>query len=193
MRGSTCRRKPCAALTACAAAPLQSNRLQAPRAKLMGLGCAGMGWTADDIPDQSGRRVIVTGANSGLGLSTARELARKGAHVVLACRNQQKGDAALAEVRAAAPGAKAEVGSLDLGSLASIRAFAAARTEPVDLLVNNAGIMAPPEGRTADGFELQLGTNHLGHFALTGLLLDRLPAGIAPRVVTLSSLMHRYG
>jgi NAD(P)-dependent dehydrogenase (short-subunit alcohol dehydrogenase family) len=147
-----------------------------------------MGWTADDIPDQSGRRVIVTGANSGLGLVTARALARKGATVVLACRNLDKGRAALAEV-----GGDATLEQLDLASLASVRAFAAARTEPVDLLVNNAGIMAPPEGKTADGFESQLGTNHLGHFALTGLLLDRLLAGDAPRVVTLSSVMHRYG
>ena len=147
-----------------------------------------MGWTADDIPDQSGRRVIVTGANSGLGLSAARALARKGARVVLACRNLDKGRAALAAV-----GGGATLEQLDLASLASVRAFAAARTEPVDLLINNAGIMAPPEGRTADGFELQFGTNHLGHFALTGLLLDRLLAGSAPRVVTLSSLMHRYG
>ena len=150
-----------------------------------------MAWTADDIPDQSGRRVIVTGANSGLGLITARELARKGATVVLACRNVRKGEAALADVRAA--GGEAELAQLDLADLASVRAFAAARTEPVDLLVNNAGIMAPPRGTTADGFELQFGTNHLGHFALTGLLLDRLLAGTAPRVVTLSSLMHRYG
>ena len=103
-----------------------------------------MAWTADDIPDQSGRRVIVTGANSGLGLSTARELARKGATVVLACRNLQKGQAALADVRAA--GGEAELAELDLADLASVRAFAAARTEPVDLLVNNAGIMAPPRG-----------------------------------------------
>jgi NAD(P)-dependent dehydrogenase (short-subunit alcohol dehydrogenase family) len=147
-----------------------------------------MGWTAAEIPDQTGRRVIVTGANSGLGLSTARELARKGASVVLACRNLDKGRAALAEV-----GGDATLAPLDLASLASVRAFAQARTEPVDLLVNNAGIMAPPEGRTADGFELQFGTNHLGHFALTGLLLDRLLAGSAPRVVTLSSVMHRYG
>ncbi len=147
-------------------------------------------WSADDIPDQTGRRVVVTGANSGLGLSTARELARKGAAVVLACRNPEKGAAALADVRAVG---QAELAALDLASLASVRAFAQARTEPVDLLVNNAGIMAPPRGTTADGFELQLGTNHLGHFALTGLLLGRLRAGTDPRVVTLSSGMHRFG
>jgi NAD(P)-dependent dehydrogenase (short-subunit alcohol dehydrogenase family) len=145
-------------------------------------------WSVDDIPDQSGRRVIVTGANSGLGLSTARELARKGAAVVLACRNRQKGEAALAEA-----GGDATLEQLDLADLGSVRAFAERRTEPVDLLVNNAGIMASPKGETADGFERQVGTNHLGHFALTGLLLDRLLAGDAPRVVTLSSLMHRYG
>jgi NAD(P)-dependent dehydrogenase (short-subunit alcohol dehydrogenase family) len=147
-------------------------------------------WSVDDIPDQAGRRVIVTGANSGIGLSTARELARKGAAVVLACRNQRKGEAALADVQRVG---RAELASLDLGDLASVRAFAAARTEPVDLLVNNAGLMAPPRGTTADGFELQFGTNHLGHFALTGLLMERLLAGTDARVVTLSSLMHRYG
>ena len=141
----------------------------------MGYVAPGMGWTADDIPDQSGRRVIVTGANSGLGLSTARKLARKGATVTLACRNVAKGREAVAQV-----GGDATLAQLDLASLASIRAFAEARTEPVDLLVNNAGIMAPPEGRTADGFEAQFGTNHLGHFALTGLLLDRLLAGNRP-------------
>jgi NAD(P)-dependent dehydrogenase (short-subunit alcohol dehydrogenase family) len=147
-------------------------------------------WSVDDIPDQTGRRVIVTGANSGLGLSTARELARKGAVVVLACRNQRKGEAALADVQRVG---RAELASLDLGALASVRAFAAVRTEPVDLLVNNAGLMAPPRGTTADGFELQFGTNHLGHFALTGLLMERLLAGTDPRVVTLSSGMHRFG
>jgi NAD(P)-dependent dehydrogenase (short-subunit alcohol dehydrogenase family) len=150
-----------------------------------------MGWTADDIPDQAGRRVIVTGANSGLGLSTARELARKGASVVLACRNEQKGQAALAEVRAA--GGQAELAVLDLADLASVRAFAETRTEPVDLLVNNAGVMAPPQGTTADGFELQLGINHLGHFALTGLLLDAMQGRSDARVVTVTSSAHWYG
>jgi len=151
-------------------------------------------WTADEIPDQRGRRAVVTGANSGLGLVIARELARNGAAVLLACRNLGKGEAALADVRAAAaPGAEPALASLDLGSLESVRAFAAAQDGPLDLLVNNAGVMAPPHGTTADGFELQLGTNHLGHFALTGLLVDRLLAAPAPRVVTMSSLMHRFG
>jgi NAD(P)-dependent dehydrogenase (short-subunit alcohol dehydrogenase family) len=148
-------------------------------------------WSLADMPDQAGRRVIVTGANSGLGLVAARELARRGASVVLACRNQAKGAAALEQVRAAAPDRNAELAALDLGDLASVRAFAAARQEPLDLLLNNAGVMAPPRSETADGFELQLGTNHLGHFALTGLLLGALKAGDAPRVVTISSNGHR--
>ena len=152
-----------------------------------------MSWSAADITDQSGRRAIVTGANSGIGLIAARELARHGAAVVLACRNPAKGEAALAEVRAAAPDADVTLAALDLADLASVRAFAEARSEPVDLLVNNAGLMAPPRQVTKDGFELQLGTNHLGHFALTGLLLERLRAGEAPRVVTLSSGAHRMG
>ena len=143
------------------------------------------------MPDQRGRRVVVTGANSGLGLIAARELARRGASVVLACRNMEKGEAALAEVRAA--GGDAELAPLDLGNLASVRAFAASQERPLDLLLNNAGVMAPPRSETADGFELQIGTNHLGHFALTGLLLDRLQAGREPRVVTVSSNGHRMG
>ena len=150
-----------------------------------------MAWSTADIPDQTGRRAIVTGANSGLGLIAARELARKGASVVLACRNMQKGEVALAEVRAA--GGEAELASLDLGNLASVREFAASQERPLDLLVNNAGVMAPPRSETADGFELQLGTNHLGHFALTGLLLERLKAAQAARVVSLPSNGHRIG
>ena len=150
-----------------------------------------MAWSTADIPDQTGRRAIVTGANSGLGLIAARELARKGASVVLACRNMQKGEIALAEVRAA--GGDAELAPLDLGNLASVRGFAASQERPLDLLVNNAGVMAPPRSQTADGFELQLGTNHLGHFALTGLLLERLKAAAAPRVVSLPSNGHRIG
>jgi NAD(P)-dependent dehydrogenase (short-subunit alcohol dehydrogenase family) len=149
-------------------------------------------WSTADIPDQSGRRAIVTGANSGLGLIAARELARKGASVVLACRNMEKGEAALTQVRAAG-GRDAELARLDLGSLASVREFAESQERPLDLLLCNAGVMAPPRSETADGFEQQIGTNHLGHFALTGLLLDRLKAADAPRVVSTSSNGHRMG
>ena len=150
-----------------------------------------MAWSVDDIPDMTGRRAIVTGANSGIGLIAACELARHGASVVLACRNMHKGEAALAKLRAA--GADAELAPLDLGDLASVCAFAASHPGPLDLLLNNAGVMAPPRAETADGFELQLGTNHLGHFALTGLLLGNLQAARAPRVVTVSSAAHRMG
>jgi NAD(P)-dependent dehydrogenase (short-subunit alcohol dehydrogenase family) len=141
-------------------------------------------WTAADLPSQEGRTIIVTGANSGIGLVSARELARAGAHVILAVRNVAKGEAAAAEV-----GHGAEVRALDLASLASVRSFAEGVRGPVDVLINNAGVMAVPESRTADGFEMQIGTNHLGHFALTGLLLDR----ITDRVVTVSSGAHRIG
>ncbi|PZS14184.1 MAG: short-chain dehydrogenase [Pseudonocardiales bacterium] len=140
-------------------------------------------WTAADIADQTGRRFVVTGANSGLGASTARELARVGASVVLACRNTRKGSVAAASM----PG-KVEVRQLDLADLASVRSFAQG-LEHVDVLVNNAGIMAVPKGKTANGFESQVGTNHLGHFLLTGLLLPK----ITDRVVTLSSYAHRVG
>ena len=146
-------------------------------------------WTAADIPDQTGRTVVVTGANSGIGLVTARELVRAGAHVVLACRNVDKGtDAATEIVRGGVPGST-EVRALDLSDLSSVRAFADATTGEVDVLINNAGLMAIPQQRTAEGFEMQIGTNFLGHFALTGLLLDR----ITDRVVTLSSAAHRMG
>ncbi|HWF75508.1 MAG TPA: oxidoreductase [Solirubrobacteraceae bacterium] len=150
-------------------------------------------WTAEDIPDQAGRLAVVTGANSGLGLVTARELARAHASVVIACRNRAKGEQALETIRAAVPGAQAEVQEVDLADLASVRAFAARLREAhdrVDLLINNAGIMAPPRRTTVDGFESQLGTNHLGHFALTGLLL---PSLLAARVVTMTSAAHRIG
>src|SRR5437764_173299 len=140
-------------------------------------------WTTADMPDQTGRTVVVTGANSGLGEATARALAACGAHVVLACRNVAKGEAAAAKMTG-----DVEVRSLDLADLASVRAFAAA-TGPLDVLVNNAGVMAVPLKRTADGFEMQLGTNFLGHFALTRLLLPR----ITDRVVTVSSGAHRWG
>ncbi len=152
------------------------------------------GWTAAQIPDQSGRAAVVTGANSGLGLVTARELARAGASVVLACRNLEKGERALSELRAAAPPAQARLEPLDLADLRSVRAFAqrlSAEQQSLDLLINNAGVMAPPRRLTADGFESQLGTNHLGHFALTGLLLGLLCRAAAPRVVTVSSSAHR--
>jgi NAD(P)-dependent dehydrogenase (short-subunit alcohol dehydrogenase family) len=153
-------------------------------------------WTAAEIPTLGGKLAIVTGANSGLGLETTRALARKGAKVILACRSRSKADSAIAEL--AADGIARdllEFGACDLSSLASIRAFAdAVRSEHahVDLLINNAGVMALPYGKTVDGFEMQFGTNHLGHFALTGLLLDRLLASTSARVVTLSSLTHAY-
>jgi len=155
-----------------------------------------MRWTHEQIPDQSGRTVVVTGANSGIGLEAVKALARAGAHVVLACRDPRKADAALGAVRAEARQASLDVLPLDLASLASVRDFAKAfadRHARLDVLVNNAGVMAIPRRTTADGFEMQLGTNHLGHFALTGLLLERLLAAPAPRVVTVSSTAHRGG
>ena len=154
------------------------------------------GWTARDIPDQSGRGAIVTGANSGLGLVTARELARAGAAVVMACRNLDKGHAAIEQVRTAAPGAQVQLEELDLASLESVRGFAEryrSTHDGLDLLINNAGVMAPPRRRTADGFELQFGTNHLGHFLLTTLLLDLMEGREEARVVTLSSTAHKMG
>jgi NAD(P)-dependent dehydrogenase (short-subunit alcohol dehydrogenase family) len=141
------------------------------------------GWTAADLPSYSGRTVIVTGANSGLGEVTARELARAGAKVILAVRNTDKGDAAAAGMTG-----DVEVRKLDLQDLASVRAFADG-VDAVDVLVNNAGIMAVPYARTVDGFESQIGTNHLGHFALTNLLLSK----ITDRVVTVSSAAHMIG
>ncbi|MDT4972831.1 MAG: hypothetical protein QOG22_2974 [Pseudonocardiales bacterium] len=140
-------------------------------------------WTAADISDQIGRTFVVTGANSGLGASTARALAGAGASVVLACRNTAKGDQAAATM----PG-QVEVRQVDLADLSSVRSFAAG-IDQIDVLVNNAGIMAVPQGKTVDGFERQIGTNHLGHFALTGLLFPK----ISDRVVTLSSGAHRMG
>jgi NAD(P)-dependent dehydrogenase (short-subunit alcohol dehydrogenase family) len=151
-------------------------------------------WTASDMPDQSGKLAIVTGANSGLGRITALELARHGAEVVVASRNVQKGEEAAAEIAAVASGPSPRVSELDLGSLESVRAFAAEHSDrPLDLLVNNAGVMMTPRRETSDGFELQLGTNHLGHFALTGLLLDALQRADAGRIVTVSSNEHKGG
>ncbi len=170
------------------------------------------GWTVHDMPRQDGRRAIITGGNSGIGYEAALELARHGAAVVLACRNQVKGDEAATRLRKEVPGANIEVSALDLSSLTSVRAFAnaeLAHPEPLDLLLNNAGIMAPKDRReTADGFELQFGTNVLGHFALTGLLLSKLEAraasvnaagglvqgeGTPPRIVYISSVAHKRG
>ena len=153
-------------------------------------------WTVDQIPDQSGRVALVTGANSGLGLIAARELARAGARVVLACRNTDKGATALREITDDVPSAEAELAALDLSSLDSIRSFAQGFSKAhdgLDLLINNAGVMAPPRRTTEDGFELQFGTNHLGHFALTGLLLGALEGRSGARVVTVSSTAHRMG
>ena len=151
-------------------------------------------WTADEIPDQSGRLAIVTGANSGLGRVTALELARHGAEVVVACRSVEKGEAVAEEIAAVAAGPAPSVQALDLGSLDSVRSFAEGfSARQVDLLVNNAGVMMTPRQTTSDGFELQLGTNHLGHFALTGRLLDALRRSDSARIVTLSSNEHRGG
>jgi NAD(P)-dependent dehydrogenase (short-subunit alcohol dehydrogenase family) len=139
---------------------------------------------------------VVTGANSGLGLATTRELARAGARVVMACRNLTKAESARSEIESAVPAAQLEVEELDLASLDSVRAFAErfkSGHDGLDLLINNAGLMATPRARTADGFELQFGTNHLGHFALTGLLLGKMRSRPDARVVTLSSTAHRTG
>jgi len=153
-------------------------------------------WTLDDIPDLRGKFAVVTGANSGLGLHTAAALAGKGARVLLACRDAAKAEAAMQQIRAQAPSAQLEFLALDLADLASVRQFAATllQREPrLDLLCNNAGVMALPCRKTRDGFEMQVGTNHLGHFALTGLLLPLLQQTPGSRVVTVSSLAHHLG
>ncbi len=155
-----------------------------------------MPWTANDIPSQKGKTAIITGANSGIGFEAAAQLAAKGAHVVLACRDQGKGQAALDAIKAAHPNASVALMPLDLADLKSIRSFAGAvgKAHPtIDVLCNNAGVMAIPRRTTADGFEMQFGTNHLGHFALTGLLLDRLLATPNARIVTVSSNAHKFG
>jgi NAD(P)-dependent dehydrogenase (short-subunit alcohol dehydrogenase family) len=151
-------------------------------------------WTTDDIPDQTGRIAVITGANTGLGYETARALAEHGAHVVLAVRNLDKGKDAAARITAASPSAGVALQELDLTSLDSIRAAARqlrSDHDRIDLLINNAGVMYTPKSTTKDGFELQFGTNHLGHFALTGLLLDRLLPVAGSRIVTVSSIGHR--
>jgi NAD(P)-dependent dehydrogenase (short-subunit alcohol dehydrogenase family) len=148
------------------------------------------------MPDQSGRIAIVTGANTGIGFETSAALAAKEATVIMACRSTRKADDAVARIRERTPGAQLEVIKLDLASLASVKRFAETfRTahDRLDLLINNAGVMIPPFGKTEDGFELQFGCNHLGHFALTGRLIDALEATPASRVVSVSSMAHRFG
>jgi NAD(P)-dependent dehydrogenase (short-subunit alcohol dehydrogenase family) len=152
-------------------------------------------WTTADIPDQTGRTAVITGANTGLGYETAGALAAKGAHVVLAVRNLEKGKAAADLITRATPGASVALQELDLSSLESIRSAAdelRSKYDSIDLLINNAGVMMTPKSTTKDGFELQFGTNHLGHFAFTNLLLDRVLAAPGSRIVTVSSVGHRF-
>jgi NAD(P)-dependent dehydrogenase (short-subunit alcohol dehydrogenase family) len=154
------------------------------------------GWTANDLPDLSGKKIVVTGANSGIGFQAAREFARKGASVVLACRSIEKATAAATQISPACPHAAVDVIGLDLASLESERNFARsfnATHRNLHVLCNNAGVMALPHRRTADGFEMQFGTNHLGHFALTGLLLEPLLRTEGARVVMVSSSAHWMG
>lgn len=151
-------------------------------------------WTEADVPDQSGKVAIVTGANTGLGLENARALAAKGATVVVAVRNLGKGKSAVTEIKSTVPKADVRVQELDLASLASVREAAESLRDDfdtIDILINNAGLMYTPQSTTEDGFELQIGVNHLGHFALTGLLLDRLLAAESARIVAVSSVAHK--
>ena len=153
-------------------------------------------WTVVDIPDQTGRTAVVTGSNTGLGYETATALAARGARVVIAVRNLDKGKAAADLISRANPGSDVSVQELDLTSLASIAAASDelhAKHDHIDLLINNAGVMMTPKSTTKDGFELQFGTNHLGHFAFTGRLFDRLLATPLSRIVTVSSVGHRMG
>lgn len=153
-------------------------------------------WTINNIPDLTGKVAIVTGANSGIGFETANELAKKGAMVVMACRNLQKANDAADEIRLGAKGANLDIIQLDLADLDSVREFAdtfKSRYASLDLLINNAGVMIPPYTKTVDGFELQFGANHLGHFALTGLLMDRLLETPGARIINVSSSAHRMG
>ncbi|MGL6234732.1 MAG: oxidoreductase [Segniliparus sp.] len=151
-------------------------------------------WTEADVPDQTGRIAVITGANTGLGFENARALAQHGAKVVLAVRDVAKGEAAARRIKELAPEAEVVVQPLDLSSLASVREAAdelSSSLPKIDLLINNAGVMMPPKRKTTvDGFELQFGTNHLGHFALTGLLLDKIAAATGSRVVSVSSIAH---
>ena len=153
-----------------------------------------MRWTAEQLPDLSGRIALVTGANSGIGWVTTRELAAHGARVVLACRDVEQGKIAIDRVHASVPAAELDLVHLDLSSMASVRAVADQWAGELDLLINNAGVMSPPRPLTTeDGYELQFGTNHLGHFVLTGLLLPALLRSSAPRVVTVASVAHFGG
>ena len=155
-----------------------------------------MTWSESNVPEQTGRVFIVTGANSGLGLENSRVLAAKGAHVVMAARNLEKADQAELSIRAAQPDASLEVRQLDLASLDSVEKFAGGVSSEhghIDVLINNAGVMAVPESKTADGFEMQLGTNHLGHYALTVRLLPLLVGNPASRVVTVTSTARHFG
>jgi NAD(P)-dependent dehydrogenase (short-subunit alcohol dehydrogenase family) len=150
-------------------------------------------WTISNLGSTEGKTAIVTGANSGLGYQTAKQLAAHGSHVIMTCRDAGRGQAALERLRSEVPNANAEVRSLDLASLESVKTFADGVDAPVHILVNNAGVMALPKRKTADGFEMQFGTNHLGHFALTGGLLPQLTAEPGTHVVTVSSEAHRIG
>lgn len=153
-------------------------------------------WTIDQIPDQSGKVVIVTGANSGIGFECARALAHKGAAVIMACRSLEKGQVALEQIQNEKSHAQVLLKQLDLADLNSVRRFGEdflAAFERLDILINNAGVMATPYGKTADGYEMQFGTNHLGHFVLTGTLIDLLKDTPDARVVTVSSDAHRFG
>ncbi|MEZ4517151.1 MAG: oxidoreductase [Chloroflexota bacterium] len=153
-------------------------------------------WSISEMPDQSGKIAIVTGANSGLGYESAQALVRKGAHVVIACRNQTKAAVAYDQLEACTPEPSLDSIPLDLSNLDSVRAFAEAFTakyDRLDILLNNAGVMAPPRGETTDGYEMQFGTNHLGHFALTGLLMPTLLATPGSRVVTVTSFANLMG
>lgn len=155
-----------------------------------------MDWHISRVPDLSGKTIVVTGANSGIGLAASEELAARGAHVVLACRSQEKGRAALERIRARRADAKLTLEALDLSSLESVRAFAErflAHHPALDVLVNNAGVMALPYAKTQDGFEMQVGTNHLGHFALSALLWPALARTRGSRLVTVGSVAHHFG
>ncbi len=155
-----------------------------------------MGWTEEDIPDQTGKVAIVTGGNSGIGYETVRILAKRGAHVVLAARNSIKGHEAVSKIVSEFPSANVETQPLDLADLASIKDFSTSFKErkiPLHILINNAGIMGVPKGTTVDGFELQFGINHLGHFALTGRLIEDLLAEKGGRIVNVASNAHRQG